>query len=149
MIKIKILPHLIIIPAILATQPRSVHHSDWSTGVTSPKTLVTISSLLKYSKAKLSMHIYFISNWHLIVQHLMDSWLSSAKFWEFAFFQELLPLARAVQYLSFVLITKCILIIMKMKIEMKVKIKKMRNTRLRNADFPSPDSPMAAITSRS
>ena len=103
MIKIKILPHLIIIPAILATQPRSVHHSDWSTGVTSPKTLVTISSLLKYSKAKLSMHIYFISNWHLIVQHLMDSWLSSAKFWEFAFFQELLPLARAVQNLPCVL----------------------------------------------
>jgi hypothetical protein len=54
-----------IIPAILATQARSVDHSDWSTGVTSPKAL-------------------------------MDSWLSCAKFWEFTFFQELLPLARAV-----------------------------------------------------
>ena len=45
------------------------------------------------------MHIPFISNEHVIIQHLMDSWLSGAKFWEFAFFQDLLPLARAVQNL--------------------------------------------------
>ena len=94
MIKIKISSHLIIIPAILATQARSVDHSDWSTGVTSPKTLA-----IHIFKGQMSMHIPFISNEHVIIQHLMDSWLSGAKFWEFAFFQDLLPLARAVQNL--------------------------------------------------
>ena len=42
-------------------------------------------------------------NQHVIILHLMDSWLSGAELWEFAFFQELFPLSRAVQNLPCVL----------------------------------------------
>ena len=42
-------------------------------------------------------------NQHVIIQHLMDSWLSGTELWEFAFFQELFTLSRAVQNLPCVL----------------------------------------------
>ena len=77
--------HLIIF-AVFSTKSRSVNYSDWSTRVTSPK------SLSRYTITATTVD--------QVLQHLVKSWLSCAQLWQLALFQELFPLAGAVQHLG-------------------------------------------------